>query len=79
VSASLSKIVFGTIRGMIIVYDMFSHYFKIKKVSNTQIVELKLLDRLVYILTLDEKLIIMDITKLEEVQHISIRNEVKLH
>ncbi len=64
---------------MIIVYDMFSHYFKIKKVSNTQIVELKLLDRLVYILTLDEKLIIMDITKLEEVQHISIRNEVKLH
>ena len=32
---------------------MFSHYFKIKKISNRQIVQLKVAGSLVYILTLD--------------------------
>jgi len=64
---------------MIIIYDMFSHYFKIKKVTNCQIVQLKVIESLVYILTLDEKLFIMDLIKLEEVQHLSVKNDNKLH
>ena len=58
---------------------MFSHYFKIKKVSNCQIVQLKVIDSLVYILTLDERLFILDLVKIEEVQHLSVKNENKLH
>jgi len=64
---------------MIIVYDMFSHFFKMKKISSQQIVQLKVVNSLVYILTLDEKIFIVDLVKMEEVQHFSVKNENKLH
>lgn len=53
---------------------MFSHSFKIKKVCNTQITLIKLLNNLAYILTIDEKLIIYDMIKVEETQHLNIKN-----
>jgi hypothetical protein len=55
--------VFGTIRGIIIIYDMFSHLFKIKKVSYSQITQVKVVGPLAYILAADEKLILYDLVK----------------
>lgn len=74
VGLELNKIVFGTIRGIIIIYDMFSHLFKVKKISNSQISQIKVIGSLAYILTMDEKLIIYDLVKVEEIQHLSIKN-----
>jgi len=74
VGLEINKLVFGTIRGILITYDMFSHHFKMKKVSNEQIVELKLVGHLCYILTIDEKFIVYDEAKGEEQQHLSVKN-----
>jgi len=58
---------------------MFSHHFKTKKIANAQIVQLHVVGQLAYLLTLDEKMIIYDLSKGEEIQHFSVRNEDKLH
>ena len=64
---------------MVIFYDIFSHFFKIKKVANCQIVQIKVVGSLVYLLTLEERFIVMDLVKMEELQTISVRNDSKLH
>jgi hypothetical protein len=65
VGLELNKIVFGTIRGVIIIYDMFSHLFKVKKVSSSQISQIRVVGSEAYILTLEEKLILFDLVKIE--------------
>lgn len=60
-----NKILFGTIRGVVIIYDMFSHLFRLKKVSNSQIAQVKIVGTSAYILTLDEKFLVLDLTKAE--------------
>lgn len=42
---------------------MFSHIFRLKKVSNSQIAQVKIIGTSAYILTLDEKFIVLDLTK----------------
>jgi hypothetical protein len=79
VGVELNKIVFGTIRGVIIIYDMFSHLFKVKKVAGAQITQIRVVGSEAYVLTMDEKLILFDLVKAEEVQHLNVRNETKLH
>ena len=49
---------------MVIIYDMFSHFFKIKKIASCPIAQLKVVGSLVYILTLDEKMYLLDLVKL---------------
>jgi hypothetical protein len=79
VGLELNKIVFGTIRGIIIIYDMFSHLFKVKKVAAAQISQIRVVGSTAYVLSLDEKLIVFDLVKAEEIQHLNVRNESKLH
>ena len=52
-SMEFNKMVFGSIRGTVIIYDVFSHFFKLKKVSNSQIIDIKICGAIAYILTLD--------------------------
>jgi hypothetical protein len=65
VGVEANKILFGTIRGVVIIYDMFSHLFRLKKVSNSQIAQVKIVGTSAYILTLDEKFLVLDLTKAE--------------
>jgi hypothetical protein len=44
---------------------MFSHLFKVKKVSSSQISQIRVVGSEAYILTLDEKLILFDLVKIE--------------
>ena len=37
VSSELNKALFGTVKGVIVIYDLFSHLSKVKKVANSQI------------------------------------------
>lgn len=55
--------VFGTIRGILIVYDVFSKQFKLKKVGSAAIVQLKVTGGLAYVLTAEEKLVVYDLVK----------------
>jgi len=52
-SLEFNKLVFGSIRGTVIIYDIFSHFFKLKKISNSQISDIKISGAIAYILTID--------------------------
>lgn len=65
VGVEANKIIFGTIRGVVIIYDMFSHLFRLKKISNSQIAQVKIVGSSAYVLTLDEKFLVLDLTKAE--------------
>jgi hypothetical protein len=40
ISSSLNHAVLGTIKGLIIIYDLFSKQYKIKKISNLPILQI---------------------------------------
>lgn len=42
VSSELNKAVLGTIKGTIIIYDLFSKQYKLKKISNQQILQIQI-------------------------------------
>ena len=61
----MNKILFGTNNGNIILYDTFSHQYKIKKISSKPIVNVKILNNEGFALTQDQKIIILNLMKLE--------------
>lgn len=79
VSLSESLIMFGTVKGIIAVYEMFSHKFRLKKIGSQQIVQVAIVKGIGYALTIDYRLLIYDLAQLEEIQSLSVRNEEKLH
>jgi hypothetical protein len=53
----------GTVKGMVIVYDIFSRQYKINKVLNCLILQIEVKDEQAFILGENEKLIIWDIIR----------------
>jgi hypothetical protein len=62
---SMNKILFGTNNGNIVLYDTFSHQYKIKKISSKPIINVKISGNEGFALTQDQKIIILNLIKLE--------------
>ncbi len=55
---------FGTNNGNVILYDTFSHQYKIKKISSQSIVNVQIYGTEGFVLTQDQKIIILNLLKL---------------
>ena len=75
ISLSSNKILFGTIKGILIVYDLFSHHYKLRKICYDSIIKIHTNKDHAYILTSKQKVIIFDIIRNEQIQIINVRNE----
>ena len=79
VSGNLNKTLLGTIKGTLIIFDQLSHNYKLRKVANSPILEIKIKDDHGYVFCANERVIIYDILRNEEIQTLNVKNEEKLH
>lgn len=75
VSSELNKALLGTIKGTLIIYDLFTRQYKMKKLSTCTILQIKVYEERGYILYENQKLIIYDILRDEEIQALNVRND----
>lgn len=78
-STQSNKALIGTIKGILIVYDLFSHHYKLRKVCYDAILKIHLNGDHAYLLTSKQKVIVYDIIRNEQIQVINVRNEERLH
>ncbi len=75
IGSEQSKVLFGTNNGNIVLYDTFSHNFKIKRISPHSIVKVHIFGNEGFALTEDQKIIIVNLIKMEEINIFSTVNE----
>ena len=59
----MNKTLLGTIKGSFIVFDQLSKHYKMKKLSNFPILQIKIIDYHAYIFCSNEKVVIYDILR----------------
>lgn len=75
----IDKILFGTNNGNVVLYDTFSHKYKIKRISSKPIVNVKISGAEGFALTQDQKIVVLNLIKLEENNTFTTINDDKLH
>jgi CRISPR/Cas system-associated protein endoribonuclease Cas2 len=64
---------------MLIIFDQLSTKSKQKKISTSTVNEIKIDEEHSYIFCANEKIVIYDIIRNEEIQALNVKNEEKLH